>query len=55
VPLLSTLAADAPPEFREVAGVLVAAMLEHHIPGAALGQFPGGREKQVSFGLASLS
>src|SRR5579884_3824603 len=55
LPLPSTLAADASPEFRAVAEALVAAMQQHHVPGAALGILTGDREEHATFGLASLS
>jgi CubicO group peptidase (beta-lactamase class C family) len=55
MPLPSTLAADASPEFRAVAEALVAAMRESRIPGAALGILAGDREEHATFGLASLS
>lgn len=54
-PLPTTLAADASPEFRAVAEVLVAAMRQHGVPGAALGILAGGREEHATFGVASLS
>ncbi|HEY7062326.1 MAG TPA: serine hydrolase domain-containing protein [Chloroflexota bacterium] len=55
LPLPSTLAADASPEFRAVAEALVAAMRESRIPGAALGILAGDREEHATFGVASLS
>ena len=55
VPMPSTLAADASPEFRLVAEALVAAMQEHQVPGAAIGLLADGREEHATFGLASLS
>src|SRR5262245_27154072 len=55
IPLPSSLAADASPEFRAVAEALVAAMRESRIPGAALGILAGDREEHATFGVASLS
>ena len=55
LPMPSTLAADASPEFRTVAEALIAAMQEHHVPGAAIGLLSGDREEHATFGLASLS
>lgn len=55
LPLPSTLAADASPEFRAVAEALAAAMQQHHIPGAALGILAGDREEHVTLGIESLS
>jgi CubicO group peptidase (beta-lactamase class C family) len=55
VPLSSTLAADASPEFRAVAEAVVAAMRESRLPGAALGILAGDREEHATFGVASLS
>ena len=55
VPLPSTLAADASPEFRAVAEALVAAMRQSQLPGAALGILTGDREEHATFGVASLS
>ena len=55
IPLPSTLAADASPEFRAVAEALVAAMREFRIPGAALAILAGDREEHATFGVASLS
>jgi hypothetical protein len=43
LPMPSTLAADASPEFRVVAEALVAAMQAHQIPGAAIGLLTGDR------------
>jgi CubicO group peptidase (beta-lactamase class C family) len=54
-PLLSTLAADASPEFRAVAEALMTAMRDSRIPGAALGILAGDREEHAVFGVASLS
>jgi len=54
-PLPVSVPRDATREFRAVADVLVAALREHRIPGAALGIMAGGRERHASFGVASLS
>jgi CubicO group peptidase (beta-lactamase class C family) len=55
MPMPSTLAADASPEFQVVTDALVAAMQEFGVPGAAIGLLAGGREEHATFGLASLS
>ena len=55
LPMPSTLAADASPEFRAVAEALVAAMQQLQVPGAAIGLLAGDREEHATFGLASLS
>lgn len=55
LPMPSTLAADASPEFRAVAAALVSAMRTHHIPGAALGILAGDREEHVTIGIGSIS
>jgi CubicO group peptidase (beta-lactamase class C family) len=55
LPMPSTLAADASPEFRIVAEALIAAMREYGVPGAAIGLLAGDREEHAAFGLASLS
>jgi CubicO group peptidase (beta-lactamase class C family) len=55
IPMPSTLAADASPEFRAVAEALMAAMRELRVPGAALGILAGDREEHATFGVASLS
>ena len=55
LPLPSTLAADASPEFRNVTDALVAAMQAHQVPGVAIGLLAGGREEHATFGTASLS
>jgi CubicO group peptidase (beta-lactamase class C family) len=55
LPVSSTLAADASPEFRTVVEALVAAMQEHQVPGAAIGLLAGDREEHATVGLASLS
>ncbi|MDQ3694778.1 MAG: beta-lactamase family protein [Chloroflexota bacterium] len=55
LPMPSTLAADASPEFRTVVEALVAAMREHQVPGAAIGLLAGDREEHATVGLASLS
>lgn len=41
--------------FRQVAEILVAAMREARIPGAALGIFSDGREEHATFGVSSLA
>lgn len=55
LPISSTLAADASPEFRTVVEALVAAMREHQVPGAAIGLLAGDREEHATVGLASIS
>ncbi len=55
LPMPSTLAHDASPEFKAVAEALVAAMQATGVPGAALGMLAGDREEHATFGLASLS
>lgn len=55
LPLSSTMAADASPEFRLVVEALVAAMREHQVPGAAIGLLAGDREEHAAVGQASLS
>jgi CubicO group peptidase (beta-lactamase class C family) len=55
IPMPSTLAADASPEFRAVAEALVEAMRKSRVPGAALGILAGDREEHAAFGVASLS
>src|SRR6516162_4327530 len=55
LPLPSTLAADASPQFRAVVEALVAAMRAHPVPGAAIGLLAGDREEHATVGLASLS
>ena len=55
LPLPSTLAADASPQFRAVVEALVAAMRAHQVPGAAIGLLAGDREEHATVGLASLS
>jgi CubicO group peptidase (beta-lactamase class C family) len=55
IPLPSTLAADASPQFRAVVEALVAAMRTHQGPGAAIGLLAGDREEHATVGLASLS
>src|SRR5262245_11517615 len=55
IPMPSTLAADASPEFRAVAEALVASLRDAQIPGAALGILAGDREEHATFGVASLS
>ncbi len=55
LPLPSTLAADASPEFRAVAEALTAAMRKYQIPGTALGILAGDREEHATFGVASVS
>jgi CubicO group peptidase (beta-lactamase class C family) len=55
VPMPSTLAADASPEFRAVADALVDAMGRYRVPGAAIGILAGDREEHATFGVASLS
>jgi CubicO group peptidase (beta-lactamase class C family) len=55
LPMPSTLAADASPEFRTVVEALISAMREHQVPGAAIGLLAGDREEHATVGLASLS
>lgn len=54
-PLPSTLAADASPPFRDVAGALTESMRTNRIPGAALGILAEGREEHAEFGVASVN
>jgi CubicO group peptidase (beta-lactamase class C family) len=55
LPMPSTLATDASPEFLAVTEALVAAMQQFQVPGAAIGLLAGDREEHATFGLASLS
>jgi CubicO group peptidase (beta-lactamase class C family) len=55
LPLASTLAADASPEFRTIVEALVAAMEANQVPGAAIGLMADDREEHATVGLASLS
>ena len=55
LPLQSTLAADASPQFHAVVEALVAAMQAHQVPGAAIGLLAADREEHATVGLASLS
>ncbi len=55
MPMPSSLAADASPEFTAVCEALVAAMQEHAVPGAAIGLLAGDREEHATFGRASIS
>src|SRR5262249_23693567 len=55
LPMPSTLAADASPEFRTVVEALIAAMQANQVPGAAIGLLIGDREEHATVGLASLS
>jgi CubicO group peptidase (beta-lactamase class C family) len=55
LPMPSTLATDASPEFRVVVEALVAAMRQYQVPGAAIGLLAGDREEHATLGLASLS
>ena len=55
LPLPVFLAGNASPDFRAVADVLVEAMRESRIPGAALGVLTDGREEHATFGVASAS
>jgi hypothetical protein len=48
------LAADASPRFRAVADAVRDAMVEHGIPGTALGILMDGEEEHAVFGLANL-
>jgi hypothetical protein len=55
LPLPSTLAADASPEFRAVAEALTESMRTNRVPGTALGILAGDREEHASFGVASMN
>jgi CubicO group peptidase (beta-lactamase class C family) len=55
LPMPSTLAADASPEFRAVTEALAAAMRRNRVPGTALGILAGNREEHVTLGVASVS
>ena len=55
LPLPSTLAADASPQFRAVVEALVTAKRAQQVPGAAIGLLAGDREEHATVGLASLS
>jgi hypothetical protein len=50
LPLPSTLAADASPQFRAAFEALVAAMQAHQVPGAAIGLLAGDREEHAADG-----
>ena len=53
LPMPSTLAEDASPEFRATAEALMASMRTHRAPGTALGILADGREEHATFGVAS--
>lgn len=55
LPIPSTLAGDASPEFRAVADALVDAMQRNRVPGVALGIMAGDREEHATFGVASVA
>ena len=55
LPLPSTLAADASPEFRAVAEALMESMRTNRVPGTALGILAGDREEHATFGVASMN
>lgn len=55
LPMPSSLAADASPEFKVIAEAVVAAMQQTLVPGAAIGLLAGDREEHATFGVASLS
>jgi CubicO group peptidase (beta-lactamase class C family) len=55
LPLPSTLAADASPQFRAVAEALMESMRKHRAPGTALGILSDDREEHATFGVASLN
>ena len=55
LPLPSTLAADASPQFRAVAEALKDSMRKHRAPGTALGILSADREEHATFGVASLN
>ena len=55
MPMPSSLAADASPQFKAVCEALVAAMQQNGVPGAAIGLLAGGREEHATFGVESLS
>ncbi len=53
LPLPSTLAEDASPEFRAVADSLMESMRSNRVPGTALGILADGREEHATFGVVS--
>jgi CubicO group peptidase (beta-lactamase class C family) len=55
LPLPSTLAADASPQFRAVAEALTGSMRKHRVPGTALGILADDREEHATFGVASMN
>jgi len=55
LPLPSTLAADASPQFRAVAEALMESMRKHRVPGTALGILADDREEHATFGVASMN
>jgi CubicO group peptidase (beta-lactamase class C family) len=52
---VTTLAADASPQFRAVAETLVDSMRTNRVPGTALGILADGREEHAVFGVASMN
>jgi CubicO group peptidase (beta-lactamase class C family) len=52
--IATTLTADASPRFRAVAAALMQGMVDHAIPGAALGILMDGQEEHAVFGVANL-
>jgi len=55
LPLPSTLASDASPQFRAVAEALTGSMRKHRVPGTALGILADDREEHATFGVASMN
>jgi hypothetical protein len=55
VPAISTIAADASPEFRSICDALQQAMQKKPVPGAALGMLSGDREEYAYFGIESIN
>jgi CubicO group peptidase (beta-lactamase class C family) len=55
LPLPSTLAADASPQFPAVAEALMESMRKHRVPGTALGILADDREEHATFGVASMN
>jgi CubicO group peptidase (beta-lactamase class C family) len=53
LPLPSTLADDASPEFLAVAEALMESMRSNRVPGTALGILADGREEHATFGVAN--
>ena len=55
LPLPSTVAADASPQFRAVAEALMESMRKYRVPGTALGILTDDREEHATFGVASIN